>query len=139
MQVSINEKGKTRKTWKELLGDAKMAQIQNIKNLTIPNKVPIFQTADDEVYLDVDKGTERYKHHIYRNVIDANVEVLTDGILKKETNKTSSNSEQTMIEVSNYTYIIMRFKSSAGAPIKDTVLMKDYISSMYLKSLFGVV
>jgi len=33
----------------------------------------------------------------------------------------------------------MRFKKPDGSPIKDTVLMKDYISSMYLKSLFGVV
>jgi len=139
MQVAINDNGKIRKTWKELLGDEKMAQIQNIKSQMIPNQVPIFQTADDEVYLDVDKGTERYKHHIYRNVIDGNVDVITDGLFKKETNKTASNSEQTMIEVSNYTYIIMRFKNPDGSPIKDTVLMKDYISSMYLKSLFGVV
>lgn len=139
MQVAINDNGKIRKTWKELLGDEKMAQIQNIKSQMIPNQVPIFQTADDEVYLDVDKGTERYKHHIYRNVIDGNVDVITDGLFKKETNKTASNSEQTMIEVSNYTYIIMRFKKPDGSPIKDTVLMKDYISSMYLKSLFGVV
>ena len=144
MQPNIITVGKSKdeeskkKAWGDILLPEEIVQVQAIRKLFRPGSLPMQETAGNEAYTDIDKGTERYVNGIYRTAVDENVEVVTDGALGSETSYDEQRRPQRLIQVKNYTYVILRYKRD-GIIFKETYHLKDFLKSEYLRSLLNAI